>query len=81
VTLEQQGSFEDIYFDYPVITFTGNSDLKVKLKTVQKIKGQNIYADGELNKERTSAKIAQVQLEGKRQVSRNVEFYNLDVIL
>ena len=25
---------------------------------------QNIYADGELNKERTSAKIAQVQLEG-----------------
>ncbi len=42
---------------------------------------QNIYADGELNKERTSAKIAQVQLEGERQVSRDVEFYNLDVIL
>ena len=30
---------------FPVITFTGNSDLKVKLKTVQKIKGQGIKTD------------------------------------
>lgn len=42
---------------------------------------QNIYADGELNKEATSAKIAQVQAEGGRQVSREIEFYNLDAIL
>jgi hypothetical protein len=42
---------------------------------------QNIYADGELTKETTSAKIAQVQNEGNRQVSREVEFYNLDAIL
>jgi len=42
---------------------------------------QNIYLDGELNKVSTSAKIAQVQNEGVRQVSRDVEFYNLDAIL
>ena len=42
---------------------------------------QNIYADGELGKDSTSAKIAQVQIEGGRQVTRDVEFYNLDAIL
>lgn len=42
---------------------------------------QNIYDEGELNKGATCAKIAQVQTEGKRQVARSVEFYNLDVIL
>ncbi|MCX6705756.1 MAG: virulence RhuM family protein [Candidatus Woesebacteria bacterium] len=42
---------------------------------------QNIYAEGELDKEATSAKIAQVQIEGKRQITRGVEFYNLDAIL
>lgn len=42
---------------------------------------QNIYANGELNKEATRAKIAQVQIEGERQVRREVEFYNLDAIL
>lgn len=42
---------------------------------------KNIYLEGELNKERTSAKNARVQIEGKRQVSREFEFYNLDAIL
>lgn len=42
---------------------------------------QNIYTDGELNKDSTSAKIARVQNEGKRQVTREIEFYNLDAIL
>ncbi|MBI5003649.1 virulence RhuM family protein [Candidatus Kaiserbacteria bacterium] len=42
---------------------------------------QNIYNDSELTKPATSAKIAQVQNEGGRQVSREVEFYNLDAIL
>ncbi len=41
----------------------------------------NIYKDNELQKEATSAKIAQVQNEGGRKVSRKVEFYNLDVII
>ncbi len=42
---------------------------------------QNIFAEGELNKEATCAKIAQVQKEGEREVKRNIEFYNLDAII
>ena len=38
---------------------------------------QNIFETGELNKEATCAKIAQVQNEGNRQVKRVVKFYNL----
>lgn len=41
----------------------------------------NIFESGELNKEATCAKIAQVQIEGERQVTRSIEFYNLDVII
>jgi hypothetical protein len=41
----------------------------------------NIYAENELNKEATCAKIAQVQTEGQRTVSRQIEFYNLDAII
>lgn len=39
----------------------------------------NVYADGELESEATSAKIAQVRLEGARRVERTIEHYNLDV--
>ena len=42
---------------------------------------RNIFKDRELKKEATSAKNAQVQNEGGRQVKRNVEFYNLDAII
>jgi len=38
----------------------------------------NIYEEGELSKEATCAKLAQVQQEGNRQVSRELDFYNLD---
>ncbi|MCX6277340.1 MAG: virulence RhuM family protein [Bacteroidetes bacterium] len=41
----------------------------------------NIYAENELSKESTCAKIAQVQKEGERTVNRQIEFYNLDVII
>ncbi|NCN25122.1 cell filamentation protein Fic [Candidatus Falkowbacteria bacterium CG10_big_fil_rev_8_21_14_0_10_37_14] len=42
---------------------------------------QNIYSESELIKKATSAKIAQVQIEGERQVKRDVNFYNLDAII
>ena len=42
---------------------------------------RNIYKDNEVDKNATSAKIAQVQTEGKRTVKREVEYYNLDIIL
>lgn len=41
----------------------------------------NIYSEKELDKDSTCANIAQVQTEGQRRVTRNVEFYNLDVII
>ena len=41
----------------------------------------NIYSEGELDKTATSAKFAQVRTEGDRQVTRDIEFYNLDVII
>lgn len=42
---------------------------------------KNIYDEGELSKEATCAKIAQVQLEGERSVTRQIEYYNLDAII
>lgn len=42
---------------------------------------KNIYLELELDRNRTSAKIARVQVEGERQVKRPTEFYNLDMIL
>lgn len=42
---------------------------------------QNIYTEEELDKEATSAKFAQVQKEGERDVKRNIDFYNLDAII
>ncbi len=41
----------------------------------------SIYKSEELSKETTSAKIAQVQKEGNREVTRRINFYNLDVII
>ena len=42
---------------------------------------RNIYKDKELEENRTCAKIAQVQIEGKRRIERNIEHYNLDAII
>jgi len=41
----------------------------------------NIYSDNELEKEGTYKKFLLVRQEGKRQVHRNIDHYNLDVII
>jgi hypothetical protein len=41
----------------------------------------NIYNEEELDITATSANLAQVQIEGNRQVTRSIEFYNLDAII
>lgn len=41
----------------------------------------NIFKEKELNMEATVANFATVQYEGERQVERNIEFFNLDVII
>lgn len=41
----------------------------------------NVFEEGELQAEATVAKYATVQTEGARSVSREIEFYNLDMII
>jgi hypothetical protein len=41
----------------------------------------NVYAEGELKTDATSAKIAQVRQEGARQVERQIEHYALDMVI
>ena len=41
----------------------------------------NIYEEGELDKDSTCSKMEQVQKEGSRNVTRNLDFYNLDAII
>lgn len=42
---------------------------------------KKIFESGELDENATCAKIAQVQKEGKRTVTRHIAFYNLDMII
>lgn len=42
---------------------------------------KNVFEEGELAQEGTVAKSATVQLEGSKRVTREIEFYNLDVII
>jgi prophage maintenance system killer protein len=42
---------------------------------------KNIYESEELSRKATVAKFATVQKEGKREIARNIEYFNLDVIL
>jgi len=42
---------------------------------------RNIYRTGELEEAATCAKVAQVQMEGRRTVTRQIPYYNLDVII
>lgn len=42
---------------------------------------QNVYDEGELASEATIRKFRIVQTEGKRQVARMVDYYNLDMII
>ena len=41
----------------------------------------NIYSDGELDKISTCQNFRQVRKEGKREVTRDIPFYNLDIII
>ena len=42
---------------------------------------KNIYEENELNRNSTVANFATVQIEGNRRVSRNIDYYNLDMII
>jgi len=42
---------------------------------------KNIFAEGELDESSTVAKNATVQIEGEREVKREIEYYNLDAVI
>ena len=42
---------------------------------------QNIFADGELTQQATVKDFLTVRQEGNRQINRNLEYYNLDMII
>jgi hypothetical protein len=57
------------------------ADLFQRDKSVISKHIKNVFEEGELAPEATVAKFATVQTEGGREVSREIEFYNLDVII
>ena len=52
-----------------------------RYNNMDKVHISNIYSDKELDKEGTYKKFLLVRQEGKRQVHRNMDHYNLDVII
>lgn len=75
----------EFHGDFDSETIWGNlnqiADLFGRDKSVASRHIKNIFKSGELNKKATVAKIATVQNEGQREVMRDIEYYNLDVIL
>jgi hypothetical protein len=76
VTIEVRVENGTVWLTQKLISTLFDVDRSVITKHIN-----NIYQECELNKEATCAIFAQVQLEGHRQITRNVEFYNLDVII
>lgn len=42
---------------------------------------RNVFSEGELSESATVANFATVQMEGNREVTRDITYYNLDVII
>ena len=63
------------------LTLNQISDLFQRDKSVISKHIKNIFETGELHPDRTVAKFATVQTEGGRSVTREIEFYRLEVIL
>jgi len=61
--------------------FKSNSTLFDKDKSVISRHIKNIYKDGELEEDSTIANFTTVQKEGEREISRDIQFYNLDLII
>jgi hypothetical protein len=63
------------------LTLNQMADLFQRDKSVISRHIRNVFEEGELPRERTVAKFATVQQESDREVSREVEYFNLDVII
>jgi hypothetical protein len=63
------------------LTLTQMSELFQRDKSVISRHIANVFEEGELSPDSTVANIATVQTEGTRQVERDLEYYNLDMII
>lgn len=66
----------DLWLTHKAIGELFNIDRTVVTKHIK-----NIYSELELNEDSTSANFALVQKEGNREITRNVLFYNLDMVI
>lgn len=73
----------DVYFVEDTIWMTQKSICELYQVSKSSISEHisNIYSDGELEREATVRKFRTVQIEGSRSVNRDLEYYNLDMIL
>ena len=73
----------DVTLDQNTVWLTQNqmADLFQTTKQNISLHVNNIFKEGELNVEATVKESLTVQKEGKRNVTRNIEFYSLDVII
>ena len=67
---------EDVWLNTKMLTQLFQIDRSGIIKHIA-----DIYKDDELSKNSTYAKIAQVQKEGNRKVTREIDYYNLDMII
>ena len=68
-------------FDTVWLSLMDLTDLFQRDKSVISRHIRNIFKEGELDREATVAKFATVQMEGGREVTREIEYFNLDVII
>ncbi|KKR34488.1 MAG: hypothetical protein UT66_C0023G0011, partial [candidate division CPR2 bacterium GW2011_GWC1_39_9] len=73
----------DVRFDGETVWLTQKLLAELFQVTVPTINEhiKNIYQEGELSKDSTIRKFRIVQNEGGREVERDVDFYNLDLII
>ena len=81
-TEDEQVKVDVRFYDESVwLTIDQMADLFERDKSTISRHIRNVYADKELLPESTVAKFATVQIEGGREVERNLDYYNLDVII
>lgn len=73
----------EIYFQNETVWLTQQkiADLFGVSKSTISEHIKNVFESGELNREATVRNFRRVQIEGSREVNRNLEFYNLDIII
>lgn len=74
--IEVRIQFDTVWLNRQQISDLFNRDIKTIGKHIN-----NVFSEGELEKSATVANFATVQNEGERRVERQIEFYNLDVVI